>query len=139
VLDFIGEGRGSHALAKALVEIERSVEGLREELDGLRRSREKMFQAPPVEWIEERLAEMQEVLERRAERSALLLRELLGRARLEPTQGDVGRPYYLAQTSINALALLEPPRGQDGPRDPDSGSNSLRWWTRTQKIRTAAA
>jgi hypothetical protein len=48
-LDFIGEGRGSQALAKALVETERRVEALRKELDGLRRSRAKAFQAPPRE------------------------------------------------------------------------------------------
>ena len=91
-VDFIGEGRGSQALAKALVETERRVEVLREELDGLRRSREKVFQAPPVEWIEERLAGMQKVLERRPERSALLLRSLLGGIQLEPTCGEIGRP-----------------------------------------------
>jgi len=50
-LDFVGEGRGSQALAKALVETERRVEALREELEGLRRSSEKVFEAPPVEWI----------------------------------------------------------------------------------------
>jgi hypothetical protein len=125
-VDFIGEGRESQALAKALVETERRVEVLREELDGLRRSREKVFQAPPVEWIEERLAGMQKVLERRTERSALLLRSLLGGIQLEPTCGEIGRPYYVARTSIDALTLLEPPPGQDGP---DGGSNSLRWWT----------
>jgi hypothetical protein len=68
-VDFIGEGRGSQALAKALVEAERRIAALREELDGLRRSSEKVFQAPPVEWIEERLAGMREVLERRTDRS----------------------------------------------------------------------
>lgn len=67
-----------------------------------------MFQAPPVEWIENRLAQLKEVLERRTERSALLLRRLLGRIHLEPTQGDIVKPYYLAQTSIDALALIEP-------------------------------
>ena len=36
-VDFIGEGRGSQAFGKALVETERRVEALREELDGLRR------------------------------------------------------------------------------------------------------
>ena len=128
-VDFIGEGRGSQALAKALLETERRVAALREELDGLRRSREKVFQAPPVEWIEERLAGMQEVLERRTERSAHLLRSLLGRIELAPTRGEIGRPYYLARTSINALALLEPPPGED---DPDGGSNSLRWWRRRE-------
>jgi hypothetical protein len=127
-VDFIGEGRGSQALAKALVETERRVEALREELDGLRRSRERVFQAPPMEWIEERLAGMQEVLERRTDRSALLLRSLLGQIRLEPTQGHIGRAYYVARTSLDTLALLTPP-GQDGP---EGGSNSLRWWRRRE-------
>jgi hypothetical protein len=36
---------------------------------------------------------MQEVLERRTDRSALLLRSLLGQIRLEPAQGEIGRPY----------------------------------------------
>ena len=40
-VDFIGEGRGSQALAKALVETERRVTALGAEVDGLRRSREK--------------------------------------------------------------------------------------------------
>jgi hypothetical protein len=79
-VDFIGEGRGSQALGKALVETERRVEALREELQGLRRGSEKVFQKPPVEWIEERLGGMQEVLERRTDRSALLLRAFSGRS-----------------------------------------------------------
>jgi hypothetical protein len=36
---------------------------------------------------------MQEVLERRTDRSALLLRSSLGQIRLEPTRGQIGRPY----------------------------------------------
>jgi site-specific DNA recombinase len=40
-VDFIGEGRGSQALAKALVETERRVDQLAEEVEALRRSREK--------------------------------------------------------------------------------------------------
>jgi hypothetical protein len=63
-VDFIGEGRGSQALAKALVETERRVEALKEELDGLRRCGEKVFRAPPVEWIEARLEKLTEILER---------------------------------------------------------------------------
>jgi hypothetical protein len=128
-VDCIGEGRGSHVLGKALVETERRVEALREELDGLRRSREKVFQAPPIEWIEERLAGMQEVLERRTDRSALLLRSLLGQIQLEPARGEIGRPYHVARTSLDALSLLASPPGQDGA---GSGSNSLRWWRRRE-------
>lgn len=42
-LDFIYEGRGSQALGQALAETERKVEALREDVDGLRASREKVF------------------------------------------------------------------------------------------------
>ena len=55
-----------------------------------------MFQTPPVEWIEDRLSGLKEVLERRTEKSAFLLRDVLGTIRLKPKKGDVGRPYYLA-------------------------------------------
>jgi hypothetical protein len=123
---FIGEGGGSRTLADALVTTEKKVESLREELKGLRSSSERIFQAPPVEWIEERVAGRKEVLERRTEVSALLLRRLLGEIRLEPKEGaPAGKPYYLARTTLDTLALLEPP-----PGDPEGGSNSLRWWRR---------
>lgn len=36
-VDFIGEGRGSQTLAKALVETERRVDALSDEVDSLRR------------------------------------------------------------------------------------------------------
>ncbi len=62
-LDFIGDGRGSKALGQALVETERRAEALREELKGLRRGCEKVFQAPPVEGIDERLTQLRELLE----------------------------------------------------------------------------
>ena len=127
-VEFIGEGRGSQALAKAVTETERRVDALKAELEGLRRSRDKVFQTPPLEWIEERIANLTEVLELRTEQSALLLRKLLGPIRLEPIQGQIGRPYYLARTSISTLAILEPPPQEGG--GPDDGSNSLRWWRR---------
>ena len=128
-LDFIGEGRGSRALAQALKETESRVEALGQELDGLRRGRDKVFQAPPPEWIEERLTRVKDLLERRTERSALLLRRLLGQIRLEPTKGDIGRPYYIARTAIDALALMAPPSELESP---EGGSNVLRWWRRRE-------
>jgi len=76
--------------------------------------------------LEEHLTQIQDLLELRTERSALLLRRLLGRIRLEPTEADIGRPYYMARTSIDALALLGAPAG------PDGGSNSLHWWRRRE-------
>lgn len=91
-VDFIGEGRGSRTLAQALLETEREVEVLKEELEGLRRSREKVFQVPLIEWIRERLSTLKEILERNVDRSGLVLRNLLGQLRLEPTRGEIGRP-----------------------------------------------
>ena len=120
---------GDDPLARALVETERRVEALREELEALSRSQRKVFQTPPVEWIEERLSRVKEVLERRTEQSALLLRNVLGTIRLEPRKGDVGRPCYLAKTSIDCTALLEPPPGAEAT---DGGSNSLRQWRRRE-------
>ncbi|MEX1258766.1 MAG: hypothetical protein WEG36_14215 [Gemmatimonadota bacterium] len=100
-----------------------------------RKPREGIPGAPPREWIEDRLDGMQELLERRTEQSALLLRELLGQVRLEPTLGDIGRPYYGVRTTIDCLVLLKTPPG----RGPDGGSSMLQQWTRTQRIRTAVA
>ncbi len=127
-VDFIGEGRGSRTLAQALVETERKVEALKEELAGLQRSRAKVFHAPPIEWVQERVAKLQEILERSPDRSGVLLRNLLGPLRLIPTQGDIGRPYYVAHTSLNTLALLDEP--QDHRTQAKGGSNSLHWWAR---------
>ena len=126
-LDFIGEGRGSQALAKALVETERRVETLSAEVDGLRRSREKVFRTPPVEWIKDRLANLQEVLELRTAKSAQVLRNILGPIRMELVTPDIGRPFYRAVTTLDALSLIEtPPDGAEG------GSNSLQRWRRRE-------
>jgi len=125
-VEFIAEGRGSRALGEALAASERRADELRVEIQALRRSQDAVFQAPPLVWIEDRVATFQDVLERRTERSALLLRKLLGSVSLAPTRGDIGKPYYRARSTLQALALLEPP-----PGDPvaDGGSNSLRWWS----------
>jgi hypothetical protein len=69
-IDFIGEGRGSQALGQALAETERRVKSLTHDVDSLRRSHQKVFRAPPIEWIAERIANVQEVLEHRTPSSA---------------------------------------------------------------------
>lgn len=58
------------------------------------------------------MTKLQEILEHRTARSAILLRELLGPIRLEPIPVNIGRPYYWAVTSIDALALIEAPLGE---------------------------
>jgi len=127
-VDFIGEGRGSRTLAQALFDSERKVGALKEELESLHRCRGKVFQVPPIEWIQERLTKLKEILERNSDRSGPLLRKLLGPLRLEPKcGGDTDRPFYKATTSLNTLALLDPLMESEGR---DGGSNSLQWWTR---------
>ena len=124
-VDFIGEGRGSQALAKALVEAERRVESLTAEVDGLRRSRAKVFRTPPIKWITDRLNSLQEVLECRTAKSARALRTILGPIRMALITPDIGRPFYRAVTTLDALALTETPSaGAEG------GSNSLQRWRR---------
>lgn len=46
---------------------------------------------------------------------------------------DIGRPFYRAVMTLDALAPIEPPSGAEGD------SNSSRMWTRTQRVRTVAA
>ncbi len=123
-VDFIGEGRGSQALAKALVETERRDDQLTDEVDALSRSREKIFRPPPVEWIKDRLNNVQQVLEQRTARSAQRLCNLLAPMRLELVTPDIGRPFYRAVTRLDPLALIEepPPAGAEG------GSNALQRW-----------
>jgi hypothetical protein len=48
-VDFIGEGRGSQALAKALLKTERRVEAFREELDGLHERSEESEDPPQAD------------------------------------------------------------------------------------------
>lgn len=126
-VEFIGEGRGSRALAQALELVEKEAASLRTEINGLGRSQEVLFQAPPVAWIEERLTTLQAVLERKTEKSAMVLRKLLGPIRLEPIRPEVGRPYYRAVSTLDALAILE-----EDPDDepPEPGSRTLRKWRR---------
>ena len=50
---------------------------------------------------------MQTVLERQTQRSALLLRKLLGTIRMEPVTPEIGRRYYRALSDLDALAIVE--------------------------------
>ena len=95
-------------------------------VDALRRSHEKVFQPPAIERVKDRLENLQEVLHNRTARSARTLRDLLGPIRLELVTPDIGRPFYRAITTLDALALIEPPSGAEG------GSNSLQRWRRRE-------
>lgn len=120
-INFIGNGKGTPALGQALQRAEEAARTLREEVCALQATANAVFDPPPVEWIKDRLGILQAVLERQTERSALILRRLLGPVRLVPVRPDIGRPYYQAETAIQALELLEAS---------DGGSNWLHQWRR---------
>ena len=130
-IDFIAHGKvtDSHALADAVTKTETSVDVLTEEVAALRRSRASVFRVPSLEWIEKRVSALRDVLERRTEASALLLRKLLGQVVLEPVYPVGGRPYYVARTSLDVLVLVDAPEAGPGP---DSGANVVGWWRRRE-------
>ena len=50
-------------MAKALENSEIKVNALQSKLEGLQQTRDKVFQAPPIDWIEEKLVELNNVQE----------------------------------------------------------------------------
>jgi len=119
--EFIGDGKGTAALAQALAAAERQAVALRDEIRALETTTSTIFEPPPLEWVTERLAKLQPLLDRETSQSAILLRRVLGPVVLRPTQPEVGRPYYEAETALQVVDLLD---------DPEDGSSWLRKWRR---------
>ncbi len=139
LIEVVAEGRGTKSITDALAASERKVEELTASLEVLRRSQTDSFQTPPRVWIEERLQNLQQVLERNTGASAPLVRRIFGPIRLEVVVPEVGKQYYVARSRLNVVELLNVPAtkpdldsGDEGPkRAPSSpGSNTLRWWRR---------
>jgi hypothetical protein len=87
----------------------------------------------------ERIRDFQQTLELNTRLSALILRKVLGRIRLEVVDPEVGHPYYIAHTTLDVVELLDPrarnfsadPNHRRDPADrPQAGSNTLRLWRR---------
>ena len=131
IVKFVTEGRvtDSAALAEELAKTETSVTRLQVEVEGLESASDSQVRFPSSAWIEERLAALRDLLERRTEASGLLLRRLLGRIVLEPVHPNQGRPYYVARTALDVLVLLEPPDSDPGS---ESGASSFGWWRRRE-------
>ena len=126
-INFIGEGNASRALNKTLLECEKKVDTLHAEIDAMRQSQDKVFQAPSIEWISGRVDQIDDLLQLNSSESASALRKLLGPMVLEPQIPDSGKPYYIAQSSINALTITEP---LPGINDGGNGSTTVHWWAR---------
>lgn len=103
-------------------------ETLKEEIKFFEFQKENSFKTPPKEWIEHRLDEFHKTIQRNTTAAALALKGVLGPIKMEPVtdkdtdpyylmtrsfanaQNDAAqefRPYYVAHTKIQTLALLD--------------------------------
>lgn len=130
-LNFVKLGNFSKAVSAALNEAENKNEALKREVESLEYQKENTFKAPPKEWINYRLERLSETLNKDTVLSALALKELLSPIILEPIlnkEADLYRlfdgeekhfkPYYIAHTKVQTLALLD---------DERKGSNWYGW------------
>ena len=119
-LNFIRTGNISKAVSEALTEAEKRNEELKQDVDSLEFQKDNSFKAPPKEWINHRLENLRETLNKNTVSSALALKELLAPISLEPVLtkesdfyqifgGDEKefKPYYVAHTKIRTLVLLD--------------------------------
>jgi len=129
-LNYIKMGNFSKAVSDALKETEAKSENLGEEIKSLEFQKKNTFKTPPKEWIKDKLENLQQTLNKNTCSSALALKGLLGTIMLEPVSEENDdfygiingekkfKPYYVAHSKVQTLALL----------DEDKGSNWSRWW-----------
>ena len=94
-----------------------------------------MLRIPPIEWISARINQLAELLEQNTTQPALALRKVLGPITLEANHPEIGKPYYVAHSSLDAPAIIN---SQSKQKLWDKGSSVLRWWARSQRLRTLA-
>ncbi len=136
-LNFIRTGNISKAVSEALTEAEKRNEELKQEVESLEFQKENSFKAPPKEWINHRLENLRETLNKNTISSALALKELLAPIRLEPVLTKDAdfyqlfggnerefKPYYVAHTKIRTLALLDEKYQNSGTVPLEQSSNS---------------
>ena len=124
-INFIGEGKGTISLNQALLDTEIKIDSLKNEIGFLNNAYSKVIQAPTNEWIGERLSHIQNLLDRKIERSALVLRSVLGSIELELVLPERDRPYYIAHTTFETISILE---NKFVPSHGDKGANQFHWW-----------
>ncbi|MBI4845039.1 MAG: hypothetical protein HY810_00955 [Candidatus Omnitrophica bacterium] len=130
-LNFIKTGNTSKAVSTALQDAETKSEQLKQEVDSLEFQKKNTFQSPPEEWIKHRLENLHSTLSKDTSSAALALKNILGTIKMEPiadknkdmyaiiTDGEYTfKPYYVAHTKINTLALLD---------DRNKGANWYQW------------
>ena len=123
-IEFIAEAKATASIATALENAESKAKMLTCELKSLERAKEEAFEPPPLEWIGYQIGKIQEALESKTEKSALLLRKLVGKITLTPKVPEVGKPYYHAKSKLKSFAIL---KGKTHAAS-DVGSNWSQWW-----------
>ena len=120
-VEFVAQAKATPSLASALETDEEKALNLKRDLKALESSKSEDLEIPPIEWISARVRKIQELLEKRTTKSALLLRSLVGKITLIPRTSDLGKSYYDVKTKVKTWRSL---------RNPviDSGSDSLQWW-----------
>ena len=84
------------------------IRNMMKRIDELRYTRDKVFQVPPFECIEERISQFRDLLELNINDSTIVLRRILGPMEFEANYPEIGKPYYLAHNSTDVLAIFEP-------------------------------
>lgn len=130
-VEFVASGRATPALADALAEAEEQVKTLSAEVASLESSKDDLFTPPPRAWIENRITELNQLLGKRTEKSALALRRLTGPVTLTQESPEVGRPYFRATCRFEPLNLLHV-SDSAAKYDASFGSNLLQWWRRRE-------
>jgi hypothetical protein len=120
LLNFVKAGNFSKVVSEALTDAESRSDKLKYEMQGLEFQRSNSFKAPPKEWIDHRLENLFDTLNKNTKASALALKDLFGTIELDPIPGECviecgkliqNRAYYLAYTKIDTLALLDEYKG----------------------------
>ena len=112
--------RKSKNVRDPLTEKRKQVLWAKEEIKSPEFQKENAFQSPPKEWIDHRLEHLHETLSKNTVSSALALKGILGTIQLEPISDEESdfyqiisgdkkkfKPYYIAHTKIQTLALLD--------------------------------
>jgi len=122
-------------VSDAITDAENSQEKIKSEMNALDFQKKGAFKSPPKEWIDHRLENFYETLNKNTKSSVLSLKNLLGTIDMEPHQSDPVieneniielKPYYIAYSNIETLALLD---------NENKSANWLQWRTRMQPIR----
>lgn len=119
LIEFLVDGEGE-SVRQALEETEANIRGLKSDIECLNKALQDNVVRPSKDWIGATVAELKSLLQMKTEKSALVLRKILGEEiTLTPEVSENGKKFYKATTKIGTLSLL----GKS-----EKGSNSFVWW-----------